>query len=193
MNKKLLLLLTTVLVLGTAVATGFNALVAQKTRVEARWNEVDNQLRRRGELIGNLVETVKGATRQENAVFGDIAKARIAMSGAQSPEAGVRAAQAMDGAVKQLMVLVESYPQLRSIEAFTSLMDELAGTENRIAVARGRYNEDVRLLNTSIRSFPSNLVAYAFGFREATSYPALEGARTPPKIEFAKQDSVVRR
>lgn len=181
----LVVALVALLGLGGCVAGSYNTLVAQKTDLEARWNEVDNQLQRRNDLIGNLVETVKGAAGQEQAVFGEIAQARAAMAGAKSREESISAAQGMDGAIGRLLVVIENYPQLRSMESFASLMDEIAGTENRIAVARGRYNDGVRIFNTSVRSFPMNLLAGAFKFTEAPGYPVPESAKAAPKVDFS--------
>lgn len=174
-----------VLGLGGCVAGSYNGLVRQKAEVENRWNEVDNQLQRRNDLISNLVETVKGAAGQEQAVFGEIAAARAAMAGARTPEQSIQAAQGMDSAIGRLLVVIENYPQLKSMESFTQLMDEIAGTENRIAVARGRYNDGVKDLNISVRSFPMNLFAGMFGFKEAPGYPVPEAAKAAPKVDFS--------
>jgi LemA protein len=158
--------------------------VAKQANVENKWAQVDNQLQRRAALIGNLVETVKGAAGQEQTVFGDIANARAAMAGARTPEQGIAAAQGMDGAIGRLLVVVENYPQLKSMETFTQLMDEVAGTENRVAAERGRYNDAVRDYNVAVRIFPSNLLAGMFGFKEATMYPVPETEKATPKVDF---------
>jgi LemA protein len=167
------------------VSGSYNSLVRKKAGVENKWAQVDNQLQRRAALIGNLVETVKGAAGQEQTVFGDIANARAAMAGARTPEQGIAAAQGMDGAIGRLLVVVENYPQLKSMETFTQLMDEVAGTENRIAVERGRYNDAVRDYNVAVRVFPSNLLAGMFGFKEATMYPVPETEKATPKVDFS--------
>lgn len=174
-----------VLGLGGCVAGNYNTLVARKADVENKWAQVDNQLQRRGDLIGNLVETVKGAAGQEQAVFGEIAQARAAMAGAKTPEQGIAAARGMDGAIGRLLVVVENYPQLKSMESFTQLMDEIAGTENRIAVERGRYNDSVKDYNVAVRSFPMNLFAGMFNFKDAPNYPVPEAAKTTPKVDFS--------
>jgi LemA protein len=171
--------------LGGCVAGRYNALVAKKADVENKWAQVDNQLQRRNDLIGNLVETVKGAAGQEQAVFGEIAAARAAMAGAKTPEAGIAAAQGMDSAIGRLLVVVENYPQLKSMESFTQLMDEIAGTENRIATERMRYNDSVKDYNITVRSFPMNLFAGMFGFKEAPNYPVPEAAKAVPKVDFS--------
>lgn len=180
----LVVVLVALVGLGGCVAGNYNSLVQKKADVENRWAQVDNQLKRRGDLIGNLVESVKGAAGQEQAVFGEIANARAAMAGARTPEQGIAAAQSMDGALGRLLVVVENYPQLRSMQAFTQLMDELAGTENRIATERMRYNDTVRTYNVTVRSFPMNLFAGMFGFKEAPMYPVPEESKVVPKVDF---------
>ena len=167
----------------------YNKLVAADQGVKQRWAQVDNQLQRRNDLIGNLVETVKGTAFQEQQVFGDIANARAQMAGAKTPAERTAAAQAMDqalggGALSRLLVVVENYPQLKSNEAFMQLMDELAGTENRLATERMRYNEEVMAFNTLVKRFPTNLYAAAFHFAEAPYYQIAESARQAPKVDM---------
>ena len=178
------IVLLIVLGFGGCVAGNYNSLVQKKADVENKWAQVDNQLQRRASLIGNLVETVKGAAGQEQTVFGDIANARAAMAGAKTPEDGIKAAQGMDGAIGRLLVVVENYPQLKSMETFTQLMDEIAGTENRIAVERGRYNDTVKDYNVAVRSFPMNIFAGMFGFKEAALLETAETERAAPKVSF---------
>jgi len=174
-----------VLAFGGCVAGGYNSLVRKKTDVENKWAQVDNQLQRRAALIGNLVETVKGAAGQEQTVFGEIANARAAMAGAKTPEQGIAAARGMDSAIGRLLVVVENYPQLKSMETFTQLMDEIAGTENRIATERMRYNDAVRDYNVAVRSFPVNLFAASFNFKDAPMYPVPETEKGTPKVDFS--------
>ena len=188
MNRGLVVLVVVVLaLLGFAgcVSGSYNSLVQKKTDVETKWAQVDNQLQRRASLIGNLVESVKGAAGQEQTVFGEIANARAAMAGAKTPEQGIAAARGMDSAIGRLLVVVENYPQLKSMETFTQLMDEIAGTENRIAVERGRYNDSVKDFNIAVRSFPMNLLANMFNFKEATMYPVPETEKATPKVDFS--------
>ena len=173
------------LVLGGCVAGNYNSLVSKKADVENKWAQVDNQLQRRNDLIGNLVETVKGAAGQEQTVFGEIARARAAMAGAHTPEQGIAAAQGMDGAIGRLLVVVENYPQLKSMESFVQLQVEIAGTEYRIATERMRYNDSVKSYNIAVRSFPMNLFANMFNFKEAPMYPVPEAAKAVPKIDFS--------
>ena len=179
------ILLLIVLGFAGCVSGNYNSLVKKKTDVENKWAQVDNQLQRRASLIGNLVETVKGAAGQEQTVFGDIANARAAMAGAKTPEQGIKAAQGMDSAIGRLLVVVENYPQLKSMEAFTQLMDNLEGTENRIATERMRYNDSVKDYNIAVRSFPMNLFAGMFGFKEAPMYPVPETEKATPKVDFS--------
>ena len=179
------ILLLIVLGFGGCVAGNYNSLVSKKTDVENKWAQVNNQLQRRASLIGNLVETVKGAAGQEQTVFGDIANARAAMAGAKTPADGIKAAQGMDGAIGRLLVVVENYPQLKSMETFTQLMDEISGTENRIATERMRYNDSVKDYNIAVRSFPMNLFANMFGFKDAPMYPVPETQKATPKVDFS--------
>lgn len=174
-----------VLIFAGQLAGSYNRLVASQQGVQQGWAEVDNQLQRRNSLIGNLAETVKGTALQEQQVFGDIAAARAAMAGAKTPQEQVQAAQGMDSALGRLLVVIENYPQLRSNEAFLGLMDELAGTENRIAVARDRYNQVVKDYNTMVKRFPTNLYAGIMGFKDAPYYPVPEAAKATPKVDFS--------
>jgi LemA protein len=168
----------------------YNRLVTADQGVKQRWAQVDNQLQRRNDLIGNLVETVKGTAFQEQQVFGDIANARAQMAGARTPAERTAAAQQMDqalggSALSRLLVVVENYPQLKSNESFMQLMDELAGTENRLATERMRYNEEVQGFNTMVKRFPTNLYASMFHFGEATYYQIPEAARQAPKVDMS--------
>jgi LemA protein len=153
--------------------------------VNAAWAQVDVVLQRRADLIPNLVETVKAFATHEEKVFGDIAAARAAMAGAKTPQEKIAANGQLDSALSRLLVVVENYPQLRSNENFLRLQDELAGTENRIAVERRRYNETVQDYNTYISLFPNNIVASFSGFTRNDAYfKTEEGARQAPKVNF---------
>lgn len=173
------------LAVGGCLVGQYNRLVTADQKVKGAWAEVDNQLQRRSDLIGNLVETVKGIATQEQVVFGEIARARAALSGARTPEQGIEAGRAMDSALSRLLVVIENYPQLRSNEQFAQLMDEIAGTENRLAVARNRYNLEAQAFNTMIKVFPANVFAPMMGFKEAPYYPVPEAAKTAPKVDFS--------
>jgi len=163
-----------------------NTLVQKNEAVKAAWSQVDVVLQRRADLIPNLVETVKGYAKQEQTVFGDIAKARSALLSAGSPQEKIAANQQLDGALGRLLVLVENYPQLKSNENFLRLQDELAGTENRIAVERKRYNDTLQDYNTYIQQFPNNIFATWAGFKPNPAYfAASEGSRQVPKVDFS--------
>lgn len=162
-----------------------NQMVGKDQNVKAMWSEVDVQLERRADLIPNLVETVKGFTKEESTVFGDIANARAGMLNAQGPAAKIAANGQLDGAIGRLLLLTENYPQLRSSEQFMRLQDELSGTENRIGVARKRYNDAIQDYNTFILQFPNNIWAGMAGFKENDAYfKASEAARTVPNVKF---------
>ncbi len=162
-----------------------NAMVTKRENVNALWSQVDVVLQRRADLIPNLVQTVKGFATHEEKVFGDIAAARAAMIGAKTPQDKIAANGQLDSALGRLMVVVENYPQLRSNENFLRLQDELAGTENRIAIERRRYNEAVQDYNTYISLFPNNIVASMSGFTRNDAYfKTDEGSRSAPKVDF---------
>jgi LemA protein len=162
-----------------------NQLVTQREAINAQWSQVETVLQRRADLIPNLVETVKGFAKHETEVFGAIANARAAMAGARTPQEKIQANNQLEGALGRLLVVAENYPQLRSNENFLRLQDEIAGTENRIAVERRKYNEEVQRYNVSIERFPSNLVASMAGFPRNDAYFKTEpGARAVPKVQF---------
>src|SRR2546422_6014860 len=162
-----------------------NQMILKNNTVQAAWSQVDIVLQRRADLIPNLVETVKGIAAQEQTVFGDIAKARSQLLSARTPADRISANNQLDGALGRLLVIVENYPQLKSNENFLRLQDELAGTENRIAVERRRYNETVQDYNTYIALFPNSLVASLRGFTRNNAYlKTEEGRRAVPKVSF---------
>ncbi len=163
-----------------------NTLVAKNEAVKAAWSQVDIVLQRRADLIPNLVETVKGYAQQEVTVFGDIAKARSALLSAGTPSDKIAANQQLDGAIGRLLLVVENYPQLKSNENFLRLQDELAGTENRIAVERKRYNDTLQDYNTYIQMFPHNIFAGWAGFKVNPAYfAAAPESREVPKVNFS--------
>jgi LemA protein len=178
-------LLILAFVFGGAYFGRRNQMAVKKEAVNAAWAQVDVVLQRRADLIPNLVETVKGYATQEQKVFGDIAAARAALYGAKTPADKIAANGQIDSALSRLLVIVENYPQLKSNENFMRLQDELAGTENRIAVERRRYNETVQDYNTYIALFPNSLVAGIAGFTRNDAYfKTDEGARQAPKVNF---------
>jgi len=162
-----------------------NQLVSKQEVVTTAWSDVDVQIQRRADLIPNLVETVKGFTKEESTVFGDIANARAGLLNARGPQEKIAANGTLDSAFGRLLALTENYPQLKSNEQFLRLQDELSGTENRIGVARRRYNESLRDYNTFVRMFPNSVWAGILGFTPNTAYfEASASARTAPSVKF---------
>ena len=162
-----------------------NEMVRKNETVKSDWAQVDVVLQRRADLIPNLVETVKGFASQEQTVFHDIVSARSALMGAQTPADKIAANGQLDGALGRLLLIVENYPQLKSNENFLRLQDELAGTENRIAVERKRYNDAIQDYNTYIGLFPNNIFARWAGFQRNDAYfAAPEASREAPKVQF---------
>jgi LemA protein len=162
-----------------------NSLVTERESVTAAWAQVDVALQRRADLIPNLVETVKGFAKQEQVVIKEVTDARAALGGARTPSEKIDANSRLDGALSRLLVVVENYPQLKSNENFLRLQDELAGTENRIAVERRKYNDTVKQYNTDIQLFPKSIAASMFGFQRNDAYFKTEpAARTAPKVAF---------
>jgi len=181
----LVLVVVLALIFGSLYVGRRNQMAIKREAVNAAWAQVDVVLQRRSDLIPNLVETVKGYAVQEQKVFGDIAAARAALGGARTPAEKISANGALDSALSRLLVVVENYPQLKSNENFQRLQDELAGTENRIAVERRRYNETVQDYNTYISLFPNSLIASLAGFARNDAYfKTDEGARNAPKVNF---------
>ena len=172
------------LVFGSYVSAK-NQMVAKDQAVKAAWSEVDVQMQRRADLIPNLVQTVKGFTKEESTVFGDIANARAGMLNAQGTQAKIAANNRLDGAIGRLLLLTENYPQLRSSDQFMRLQDELAGTENRISVARKRYNDALQDYNTFVRQFPNSVWAGIAGFQVDNNYfTASPAAQAVPQVKF---------
>lgn len=167
-----------------------NTLVSKNEAVKSTWSQVDVVLQRRADLIPNLVETVKGYAKQEQTVFGDIARARSTLLSAGSPEQKIAANQQLDGALGRLLLIVENYPQLKSNENFMRLQDELAGTENRIAVERKRYNDTLQDYNTYVQQFPNSFFASWAGFKANPAYfAAPQGAREVPRVNFSTPET----
>src|SRR5262245_47476706 len=183
---------TAVQILAVALAalplTGcsYNTFVSQEEAIKGQWAQVENQLQRRNDLIPNLVETTKGFAQHEESVYKDIADARSKLLAAKSPEETIAAANQQTSALGRLLAVVENYPQLKANEQFNRLMDELAGTENRLAVERMRYNEKVQAYDVSRRQFPANLTAKMFGFKDYPLFQAPADAKQVPKVNFSK-------
>ncbi len=178
-------LLLIVLVMGGKIIGTRNELVTQRESINGAWAQVDVALQRRADLIPNLVETVKGFAKQEQSVIDSVTKARAALVGARTPQEKIQANGALDSALGRLLVVVENYPNIKSNENFMRLQDELAGTENRIAVERRKYNETVQRYNTTIELFPNNIAASIFGFPRNDAYFKTDPAsRQAPAVKF---------
>jgi LemA protein len=179
----------TLLAMAVLPLTGcsYNKFVTQEEAIKAQWAQVENQLQRRNDLIPNLVESVKGYAQHEEGVYKDIADARSRLLAAKSPEETIQAANQQTSALGRLLAVVENYPQLRANEQFNRLMDELSGTENRIATERMRYNERIQEYNTSRRQFPANLTAKVFTFKDYPFFEAPAEARQVPKVNFSQK------
>lgn len=167
-----------------SVVSFYNGLVSKTQGIDNQWAQVETQYQRRFDLIPNLVNSVKGIFEQEQKVFGEIAEARTRYSGAATVDEKASAAGQLETALGRLLVVIENYPDLKSNEAVKQLMDDLAGTENRIAVERRRFNDLVRDYNTTIKRVPANLIAPIFGFSERAYFKAAEGAEQAPEVQF---------
>ena len=187
-KKTLIIVLAVVvfLVIGlySFFAGNYNKFVSLDQTVKSSWAQVENQLQRRYDLIPNLVETVKGYAKHEKDVLTEVTNARAKVGGAGTVPDKIAANNELSGALSRLLLVVERYPDLKANQNFLHLQDELAGTENRIAVERMRYNEAVKVYNQTIKSFPANLLAGMFGFKEGTFFDAPKEAKTAPKVQF---------
>ncbi|NNE07869.1 MAG: LemA family protein [Gemmatimonadetes bacterium] len=188
MKAVLLIILAVLLVAGIGlygtVKGTYNELVKLDEGVKGKWAQVENQLQRRFDLIPNLVNTVKGYAEHERGVFIDVTEARSRVGTAGNIPDKIEANNELSGAISRLLLVVENYPQLKANENFIRLQDELAGTENRIATERMRYNDSVVVLNTKLRTFPTNIIAGFFDFEKAVLFDAPEEASQAPKVEF---------
>src|SRR5216684_3055464 len=187
--KILLVVLGVVLLVGLMFGGKFvsvrNDLAVQNEAIAGAWAQVDVALQRRADLIPNLVSTVKGFATHEQQVIDSVTAARAALGGARTPQEKIAANTQLDGAISRLLVISENYPNLKSNENFLRLQDELAGTENRIAVERRKYNETVQRYNTDIELFPNNIAASMFGFARNDAYFKAEtAAKQTPKVAF---------
>lgn len=184
MNKSTWIIIGVLAVIVVWVGTTYNGLVTKNESVTTQWAQVETVYQRRFDLIPNLVESVKGAMGQEKAVFTALADARTRYSGAQNANEKAVAASQVESALSRLLVVVENYPQLKSVEVVQSLMAELSGSENRVSVERGRYNETVQQYNLKVKRFPSSIVAGVFGFDERAYFEADSAAATAPQVKF---------
>lgn len=185
MKKFLIGLVIVVVLIIVSFISVYNGIVSKNETITAKWSQVENQLQRRNDLIPNLVNTVKGYAAHEKSVFEEVTAARSAWAKAGTVDEKVKAASQVDSALSRLLFVAENYPNLKANDTFLKLMDELSGTENRIAVERMRYNEAVRDYNVAVRTFPGNLVANMFGHKVATEYfKAEEKAKSVPEVKF---------
>jgi LemA protein len=173
-----------VIIIAVSLIGMYNGLVTKSQAIDGQWAQVETQYQRRFDLIPNLVNTVKGMMKQEQTVFDAIAQARTKYGSATTTDAKAQAAGEVESALGRLLAIVENYPELKSSQNVTALMDELSGTENRISVERRRYNELVRDYNTQIKTFPTNMLAGMFGFTEKQYFQSVSGADQAPKVEF---------
>ncbi len=181
------IVLAVVAVLLLWLGISYNGLITAHGNVDNQWAQVETQYQRRMDLVPNLVSTVKGAANFEQETFREVTEARSAWAQAQTVgDRGqeIQAASTFDGALSRLLVTVEAYPQLRATQAFTDLMTQLEGTENRIAVARRDYNDSVLAYNLKVRRFPGNVAAMVFGFSSEESFQAAAGSDQAPAVEF---------
>lgn len=173
-----------VVLIGAWFWSSYNSLVTASEQVDNQWAQVETQYQRRFDLIPNLVAAVKGSMSQEQQVFGDLAKARENYSGAQTTNDKAAAATQVEGALSRLLVIMENYPQLKSIEAVQTLMAQLEGTENRVSVERGRFNDTVQAYNVMVKRFPMSLLANMYGYSEKTYFQATSSAATAPTVNL---------
>jgi len=186
--KILLIILGIIILFGLIIFSSikgtYNSLVMLDEGVKSSWAQVENQLQRRFDLIPNYVETVKGYAKHEKELFIKVTEARSKVGGAANIPDKIKANNQLSGALSRLLLVVERYPELKANQNFIRLQDELAGTENRIAVERRRYNETVKIYNIKVRSFPTNILAGFFGFEKATFFEVPEAAKAVPKVTF---------
>ncbi|ARJ38355.1 LemA family protein [Sporosarcina sp. P21c] len=180
----LIAIIVLVIIAAIMIVPSYNKLVNLDEDVNQSYAQIETQLQRRVDLIPNLVNTVKGYASHEKEVLENIANARSKMAGAQGPEEQAAADSELSSALSRLLVVVENYPDLKANQNFQQLMDELAGTENRIAVARKDYNDVVSVFNRTVKRFPGKIVASIFGFDEKEYFKAVEGAQQPPSVDF---------
>lgn len=184
MKKTIIIILAVVVILAIYFVGTYNSFVGMKQDVDSKWAQVENQLQRRFDLVPNLVESVKGLTKQEQTVFGEIADARTRYAGAQNQSDKVEAANQFESSLGRLLVITENYPALQSSQLFSDLMVQLEGTENRISVERKNYNDTVQAFDTALQRFPGGFVAKMFGFTPAEYFKVSNEAKANPQVKF---------
>ena len=187
MSKSTVVLIAIVAIVGLfglTLMSSYNGLVAEQEQVNGKWSQIDTMLQRRADLIPNLVESVKGYAAHETGAIQAVADARAKLGGAKSPEAASAANGELNGALSRLLVVVENYPNLKADANFRQLMDELAGTENRLAVARKDYNDVVQVYNAKVKTFPTMIIAGMMGFGPREYFKVEEAGKTAPKVNF---------
>lgn len=185
MNKPFVWILGVIIFLGLFFVSTYNGLIAKNELVDNQWAQVESQYQRRFDLIPNLVESVKGVMKQETDVFGAIAEARTRYSSATTIDSKAQAASQVESAFARLLVVMENYPQLRSVETVTNLMTQIEGSENRISVERKRYNDVVTEFNVTIKRIPANFIAGMLGYKERAYFEADKAASTAPKVNLS--------
>lgn len=170
--------------LGLWAVSKYNSFVSFNQEIDSKWADVETQYQRRADLIPNLVETTKGYVNYESKLLTDVTAARTQWQNAKTNDEKIDAATGLDSVISRLLVVYENYPNLKGVEQFNRLQDELAGTENRVAVARQRYNDAVRQYNTATKTFPSSIIARSYGFSERKYFEAEKGAESAPKVKF---------
>ena len=183
-NKGWIIVVGVIVVLLLWTISSYNLFVNQNEQITAQWAQVENQYKRRFDLIPNIESTVKGVAKQEQTVFGQIAEARTRYSGARTTDEKARAASQVESAFGRLLVIAENYPVLQSSQAFRDLMVTLEGTENRISVERIKYNDLVRVYDTRVKSFPTSLLAKIYGFGEHAYFEVPQIEQQVPKVNF---------
>ncbi|OGY24006.1 MAG: hypothetical protein A2172_04020 [Candidatus Woykebacteria bacterium RBG_13_40_15] len=184
METLLLILVGVVVVIAVFVWTLYNGLITARNRVKESWSGIDVQLKRRSDLIPNLIETVKGYAKHEKSVFENVTKARSALLGANTAKAAADADNMLTGALKSLFAVAENYPDLKASDNFKELQQELSDTETKIAASRQFYNSNVLDYNTKIQVFPNVIIANSFGFREEEFFEAEEPDKAPVQVKF---------
>jgi len=185
-NKIWIIVLVVVVVLVSWVVGKYNFFVSQNESITNQWAQVENQFQRRFDLIPNVINTVKGITKQEQEVFGALAEARTRYAGSTTVDEKATAAGQVESSLARLLVVVENYPELKSSASFRDLTVELEGTENRIAVERMKYNDLVRVLNTNVKTFPNSVLASIFGVVERAYFEIAEGTEVVPTVDFTE-------